>query len=765
MSFIRIAGEERPYRALDMAAQIILGAVAFALPLFILPFTRDRYDFPKMLLLAAGALLALFLFLLKATLTRAIEIRRTIIDIPIAVFLIALLFSSAMSVSQSVSWLGRLSGFTLSFFAFVFFAICAWLMAQYVRSARSWRVHASLFLLSGAAACAMYLFRDLPVLAKAVALTGWNTVSPVNSAFGMFAALVAVVSLGFILDRERRFAQAIIPALSAVMAIAALSRLGFRISWILFAIGTGLLIVLGSMRLRSCRLPVLLVCFFLFLASIGFIFTDTPSFLKEPLPVEIALGNRASWTMSTAALLHSAKSFFVGFGPGTFMQVYARFRTPELNAVDIAWSSRFPLPFSSAYALLAETGMAGFLPFFFALLIAVGALLAAMLRFEREEEAPDRADIAVLTDADENSVRQAEIFAVGAAWLSATFGLGLSFYGATMWFSWWWLLTLLIIGLSAFSRQIVRALRVSLDVSAPYALVLSFSTVLLFTVILFVGVFLGKVYAAEIYFTRAFRARAVEEQESALQKALQLRPRMSEYELALAGAYFGAARAASERGASVDETATRLAQAVNTARAAADHDPNNVETWESLSVAYTNARAFAPEATGWAKDALEHAIALEPSNPVFYLQLGLLLEPIVPEQAEKAYRQAIVAKRDYLPAYNRLAEMYERKNRLKEAINLYQPVLGVVERDPDALFSLGRLLYNRGAAGDADLAERSWLLATQLSPQHSNALYSLGLFYEKRGERSKALDYFKRVRDLNPDNTDVRKKTRELGGR
>jgi tetratricopeptide (TPR) repeat protein len=47
-------------------------------------------------------------------------------------------------------------------------------------------------------------------------------------------------------------------------------------------------------------------------------------------------------------------------------------------------------------------------------------------------------------------------------------------------------------------------------------------------------------------------------------------------------------------------------------------------------------------------------------------------------------------------------------------------------------------------------------------PNHSNSLYFLGLCYEKKGEKEKALEYFKKVLELNPGNEVVLSKIREL---
>ena len=56
--------------------------------------------------------------------------------------------------------------------------------------------------------------------------------------------------------------------------------------------------------------------------------------------------------------------------------------------------------------------------------------------------------------------------------------------------------------------------------------------------------------------------------------------------------------------------------------------------------------------------------------------------------------------------------------------------------------------------------KKSGLVAAE--PKYSNALYSLGLLYEMRGEKSKALLYYRRVLELNPDNKEIKTKIANL---
>ncbi|PJA90554.1 MAG: hypothetical protein CO137_00055, partial [Candidatus Magasanikbacteria bacterium CG_4_9_14_3_um_filter_32_9] len=132
------------------------------------------------------------------------------------------------------------------------------------------------------------------------------------------------------------------------------------------------------------------------------------------------------------------------------------------------------------------------------------------------------------------------------------------------------------------------------------------------------------------------------------------------------------------------------------------------------------------------------------------------------EGTEKAYKKAIELKPDYLSAYLSLSEFYESQENLDSAISIYTPVLRLVQNSPEVLFSLGRMFYNKNEENDDKQAELLWLRAIELTPNYSNALYSLGLLYERRGDKALALNYFKKVEELNPNNVDIGNKVREM---
>ena len=154
---------------------------------------------------------------------------------------------------------------------------------------------------------------------------------------------------------------------------------------------------------------------------------------------------------------------------------------------------------------------------------------------------------------------------------------------------------------------------------------------------------------------------------------------------------------------------------------------------------------------------------LEPTNPVLVWRLGNNYSALNKwEDAAKSYQEAIDLKSDYSKAYISLAAVYEQTQQVEKAIDLYKKITPQAASDIDVLYNLGRLLYNRNNETDRVDAEKIWLRAIELEPKHSNSLYSLGLLYESKGDRAKALQYYYKVKELNPNNKDVAAKIKSL---
>jgi len=174
---------------------------------------------------------------------------------------------------------------------------------------------------------------------------------------------------------------------------------------------------------------------------------------------------------------------------------------------------------------------------------------------------------------------------------------------------------------------------------------------------------------------------------------------------------------------------------------------------------YENAAVLLPNAREWAIKSLVEAKDLEPTNPVLWWRLGNNYSLSGQrDEAIKHFQEALNLKKDYINPYLSLGALYEQENNLDKAADIYHLAFSFAPGNADVLFNFGRLLFNRNHKGDRADAEKLWLETIRIQPNNSNALYSLGLLYEGLGNKSLALQYYYKVKDLNPDNKDITSK-------
>ena len=765
MTFLKKNKKSKYEKLFSKIGMVLFFIGTIFIPLLYLPFTSDVLTLPKQLLLYLLVLVLLLVWLTKVVLSKELIIKRTIFDIPIVALFITTLLSSFLSFSSSISFAGKTDIFLLNASSIIAFILWFWLFLQLVDTAKKWNLLISALLVSFSLSSFFFIILDISIFDFLNKYIVQNTVSQKSSLFGIFAGVGSIISLGLFAIKRKNWQSKILPVITFILTFVVLLKVGFTISWLLFAVGVGILLVVSTSLLAEVNIIGLSFMFFVFLISVLFIFFGSPSFIKMNLPIEVSLGTRPSFEIVTESFLSSPKVFLFGSGPGTFVYSFSEYKPVEFNVSSMVWSTRFQYPYSSIFSILLELGIFGFVSFLFVLLLGLGSALSGWLKTRPSVWKKKGAELdSDFIAEEEGSIVRVEVFVIVVAWLVASVGFVLVFYGLVMWWLWWWLLGAMIVSLSAVTPGLVKEKRISLHVSPQYSLALSFGFVILVTVIIVFGVYSLKIYMAEVYFTKAIRSSNLEEIETNLQKAVGYRPNYADYYVAVARVELQKARIESlKEEPNSDLISSYVANAVNSAKVATSLQPKNVETWETLAVMYMNARSVAPEVNSWAKDAVQKSLELEPSNPVFYWYLGdISVFAKDTEGTEKAYKKAIELKPDYLSAYLSLSEFYESQENLDSAISIYTPVLRLVQNSPEVLFSLGRMFYNKNEENDDKQAELLWLKAVELTPNYSNALYSLGLLYERRGDKALALNYFKKVEELNPNNVDIGNKVREM---
>lgn len=754
-------GMDGKYRkTFDAVLAVFLVVCVFTMPLFFLPFTADFLNFPKQLFLFLLIIVSVFLWLFKAVLMKQMEWKKTLLDWPLVGFAAVSVISTLFSLSRGLSMFGRPDEFVFHIILIFSLLLFFWLVIQVVDDQEFLRWLSRIYMMSGALAAVFFLSDGFGVekISKIA-----NTVSSTNSVFGIFLASVAIFSLGFLLYRKTRYFELIVPFFSAAVCFIGLARLGFLEAWVIFLVGVGLLLMIGVTMLRETRMIFLAFLAVLFFFGWLFVLVGTPQSLKKVLPMEFSLAVDPSWTISSQTVLENFKNFIIGSGPATFIYDFSLYRDPAFNSTQIGWSTRFHKPINSFFGILAETGLLGAILFCLIVLLSAGIFFSGWLKIRPSSWEKIKEKIVESEESANWERNRYEAFIPAVSWLAMTIGMAISFFDTVAWWNWFWLLAISMLSFSFVLPDIMKKRNFSLSFSPQYSLALAFAVVLVFTAIIVGGSFGIRFYVAEAKYYSASLTANQDEMLSKTNEAIKLRNGNPQYHLTAARIYIQQANDLASKPEKAQEALEKMSLAVNEAKIAADLQPKNVQTWDLLSVMYLNVRAAAPDANKWAEEALAKAVVLEPSNPIFHWRLAnVLVFANRQTEAEDSLKKAIELKPDFVDAYRDLSALYENKKDFTRAIDTYRPLEFLIQKDPDLLFTLGRLYYNRDEKGDKEMAERSWLSAINLNENHSNSLYGLGVLYESTNRHQEALKYFKRVKDLNPDNPNIGDKIEQL---
>ncbi len=127
---------------------------------------------------------------------------------------------------------------------------------------------------------------------------------------------------------------------------------------------------------------------------------------------------------------------------------------------------------------------------------------------------------------------------------------------------------------------------------------------------------------------------------------------------------------------------TLLQQSINSARQAVIISPLMATNWENLSQIYRNLINVGQNADQFSVATLTQAIALDPSNPQLYVELGGIYYQFKQyDNAQNQFQLAINIKRDYANGYYNLGHTLEAKGDLANALAAYQIVKTLTVND------------------------------------------------------------------------------------
>jgi len=734
---------------LDRVIKYSIYLLTFLTPLFFLPFSFEAFEFNKQYLLFFLVSLAFFAWLAKMALVdKELRFKRTPLDFFVLGFLAVGILSAVFSVDQTSSLYGFYGRFSNGLIGLLSLGALYFLVTNNVGTESGLpnpkliNVSSVLKMLlwsSFLAVATSYLaifgvLAKLAFLPKVMQQIIFNPTSASLEGFSVFLAVLVSLLAGLMLMRtDQGKIKSISHWVILTASLGLMLIIDFSAAWLILLV-TLTLFVVFSLWKRIFRENVnrLLIPIFLIVIAAACIPFQSQNVIAN-LPREQVLTQATSWQIGLGGATDTVKNGFLGSGIGTFHYDFAKEKPLSINQSWL-WQVRFDRPGVFFAEVLATMGFLGMLSY-----LALIAIFLMISYFFLQQKS--------------------QALLLTMVFVALVVGQFVYYQNTTLSFLFW-----LVLGLSVISWQKpIREKIISFKDFPELSLV--FSTVVIIVGIAILGTYFyaAKFYLADINYAEAQRMAASPERTQLLEKAVRLNPGLPQYRATLARDYISEALTEMQKPTAEQDTSkTQLlvAIAINQARVATELAPKQVAMWETLGVIYGEIKSVASGATEWGVKSFTQAISLEPNNPVVYTELGkLYLTTNEISKAQEQFSKALERKPDYADALIQQALVSEKEGDAQGAIKKIESLAADYPYSPEILFQLGRLYFNNNRTEEAITQFKQVII---LTPNHSNAHYSLGVAYAVQGKKILAIEEFEKVLELNPNNQDVQKKIDQL---
>lgn len=486
------------------------------------------------------------------------------------------------------------------------------------------------------------------------------------------------------------------------------------------------------------------------LLAVMFLLVSSPLSRLASMPVEVSPNFRS--TLDIGLQNFKAGRFFLGSGPNTFGSLYNLYK-PESISQTIFWATVFNAGASAIATWFGTVGILGIL----ALLVLIFAFLWTGLRGTGIRS----------SSLEAMNVASQSIFVAVLFLFIIWFLYPANFTNLT--FAFWGIGLFLAAALSFIEEQPSFAKasegksvfkELLIFTSPPKTFIFSLLIVALMVGAIAVIYFEANRYIAEVYFSKSDYASAI-----------SFWSHDERYFQGLAQATFLKLNDLfAQKDLPQEEIKARFqnitTNAVAAAKQARDLNPQNPFNSTLMGNIYENLIPFVADASNFALSSYGAAIALDPKNPANYLALARV--ETVKNELDKAVsdlEKAIGLKNDYAPARFLLVQIFDQQGKMADAIKRAEELVMLNNTDAGALFQLGFLYYKNS---QFDFAKQVFERVVQLSPNYSNARYFLGLIYDRESrmnessfakateDRNRAIEEFRKIAELNPDNNEVK---------
>lgn len=383
-----------------------------SVPLIFLASTSELFEFNKMILTYLLTVIIAVAWLVRMLLAKRIIFRRSLLDIPILIFLVSQFLSLIFSVDPRVSWLGYYGRFNGGLVSLVCYSLLYWaFVSNMTKKSAQTTIYCSL-----ATAAIISIWGILEHFGSSfscllttghfndacwVQLVKDRVFATLGQPNWLAAYLTALIFIPISLGLQNAKRRPIYYLLSAICFLALLftnSRSG------MFAFGVAAL-VFWSIHLwttKNWKTFIILNSLFIIPLLIFPNVTRDLIFKNGSLPVRsqpasvakegpaLETGGTESgairkivWTGAIRAWLSSPKTILIGFGPETFTMAYYQFRPIEHNNTS-EWELLYNKAHNEFLNYLTTTGLVGLLSY----LLLLGTMFWTFIRPLKKFEIP-----------------------------------------------------------------------------------------------------------------------------------------------------------------------------------------------------------------------------------------------------------------------------------------------------------------------------------------------------------------------------------------
>ncbi len=741
---------QQTYLRIDKVARIILLVVVGFLPLYFLPFSVVGTETTKAYFLALGILVVISLWAIGRLLQGTIQIPKHPIvfaglAIPI-VFLISAFFSPAWSVSFASVTLDSGTVTSISILIGVFFASMLYIKeVSHIKTLLT--VLLVVFFGISLFQIAYLIFGPTYLNLGMFGTASANVVGKLTD-FGlwnMFSIMLALVVLQFF--NPSKIVKILLGAV-IVVGLFFVALTNFIPAWIMLVFGTLALFVFALVQNRNTspaeRASFPIIPFLLLLISLLFVLANpiVGTFLPQKLGVvetEIRPSLNATGTIIYGTVKQDP---ILGAGPNRFQNMWLMYRPNDI-LVTRFWDTTFDSGFGFLPSLLATVGILGFLTVvFFVVLFLINGVVHAFRRIDER--------------LDQRMLFSSFILAL-LGWIS------MAIYNPNIVTT-----TMTMVATGIFFSLLVSFGRIRVSESNFLQDPRKTFFAITFLVIVLLGslsaLFLGGRQFASLFFFAQANKSAQQDNlvlaESNMQKAIALTESDVYYRAFTTVQLSKLNTLLTTEGVSEDivksEFQNIFQSAEASARTAVAYDKTNTQNWIALASVYQNVVPLGiTNAYENAKNAYEEARKLSPGNPGFdLLRARLELSNKNTDQAGVFLTDALTKKPNFIDAIFLQSQIDVQKGNLQEAIKKIENASILEPRSAPVYFQLGLLRYEATEYAGA-VSAFEWSVV--LDRQNVNALYYLGLAYEKVGRIDDAKKVFTILGQRFPNDVNVKK--------